>query len=54
MTQEREIKIAATSPDSAIMIAAEAFDRNSSSGLTHAEGRPASGINTKAISARED
>lgn len=54
VTQEREIKISTTDPATAVVIATEAFDNNSSTGISDERGRVTSGIIDKAISARED
>ncbi len=54
VVQEREIKVMTSDPDIAVLIATEAFDKNSSTGCNTEKGHPTSGIRNVAISARED
>lgn len=52
--EEREVKIAAADPQTAIMLASKVFDSNSSTGVSDETGRVTSDLRTISIDARED
>lgn len=52
--QERVVKVAAINPETAVAIGAEAFDKNSTTGVQSDGGRVTSGIIDTSIEARED
>lgn len=52
--EEREVKIAAADPQTAIILASKVFDSNSSTGVSDETGRVTSDLRTVSIDARED
>lgn len=52
--EERVVKIAAADPQTAVALASEVFDKNSSTGVSNETGRVTSDLRTISIDARED